>query len=262
MPSGTGSSSRGGARCGPGFALGREVVEGDPFEIVRSLLPPAPGLEILADSAGSRSTSLLTCPLGSRPSSLPFLGGAVGYFGYELAEFVEAVTSSGRNDLELPDLCLLFVDRLLAFDHLEGRAFAVGLGFAAGRRVEAARRAQLAACRSLLSAMEDAEGQPSAPRRPPRRRGPADLAALPGLSSPATRMLSRRRQLLATEPPASAGGHFRAGSYAKSVEIIREEIAAGNVYQANLTQRLDLALEGNGAHCDEAWSLYRVSCAS
>jgi len=102
-------------------------------------LRPAPEFEIRQE------------PAGSRPASLPFLGGAVGYLGYELAEFVEPVTSSGRNDLELPDLCLLFVDRLLAFDHLEGRAFALGLGFASGSAA-AAERAELALAELLAEA--------------------------------------------------------------------------------------------------------------
>jgi para-aminobenzoate synthetase component 1 len=70
--------------------------------------------------------------------------------------------------------------------------------------------------------------------------------------------LARRRRLLATELPASCSGHFSQGSYAEAVDDIREEIAAGNVYQANLTQRLDVALEGGGGHYEDAWSRYRT----
>jgi para-aminobenzoate synthetase component 1 len=221
----------------PGVALGREVVVGDPFEVLRSLLPHRPSLQ--------------QEPVDPCSSSLPFLGGAVGYLGYELAEFVEPVTSSARNDLGLPDLCLLFVDRLLAFDHLEQRTFAVGLGFATSAAA-AAKRAELAADAMLAGTQSEAR-----PRVPHARRDLTEPAALLA-REPGNEVLSQRRRLLATSPPDSARGDFSAESYAQAVETIREEIAAGNVYQATLTQRLELVPEGSDGSPSEAWSRYQL----
>jgi anthranilate synthase component 1 len=48
----------------------------------------------------------------------PFLGGAVGLFGYDLVRFAEPSVGPGNpDDLGLPDLALIISDVLLAFDH-------------------------------------------------------------------------------------------------------------------------------------------------
>lgn len=180
--------------------LGRTGCVADPLDLVRSLLPAPPA-----------------------PTSLPFpwvpfVGGAVGYFGYELASRIEEVSLTARDDLGLPDLVLLFVDRLVAIDHLEGRAWAIGLGFAEDR-AQASRNAR-SASRGLarLASGVPAEGH----------RGSCG-------SAPASRL---------APAPGDLEVFFREDSYAEVVEQTLEEIAAGNVYQANLTHRMDLAVPG------------------
>ena len=182
---------------GGGLRPGRIVAVGDPLESLRSLLPPRP-------SAGD-------------DVPFPFAGGAVGYLGYELAERIEPVSLHGRDDLGLPDLLLLWVDRLLAFDHARGRLCAVGLGFGANDRaaLDAADRAAAALGRRL-----------SAPTPAPRRAASRRSAAAP----------------LALDDESS---------YVKAVERAKEEIEAGNVYQACLTHRIERESR------DDPWSLYR-----
>jgi para-aminobenzoate synthetase component I len=46
-----------------------------------------------------------------------FTGGWVGFFGYELGEYLEPVPCSKTDDLRLPLIRLLFYDRLIAYDH-------------------------------------------------------------------------------------------------------------------------------------------------
>jgi para-aminobenzoate synthetase component 1 len=181
----------------PDLAPGRTDSLADPFELVRSLLPPAP-------------TS------GELP--VPFVGGAVGYFGYELASRIEAVSLSAQDDLGLPDLAFLFVDRLVAVDHLEQRAFAIGLGFARDDR-QAERNAR-SACRAMACL---ARGAPRCvdPNTAGSSAAPLRLSAPQGLEV-----------------------FFQEESYAKAVQETLHEIAAGNVYQANLTHRMDLAIPG------------------
>ena len=171
----------------PDLKPGRSVLRGRPFEVLRDLLPPPP-------SAGESS-------------QVPFMGGAVGYFGYELAEEIESVPLRSLDDLELPDLCWLFVDRLLAFDHLEGRTRSIGLGFAADAEL-AQERASLAAAQPLAAA---------APRSSPRR------------------------------PVASRDGSacFDEASYLKAIVRAKERIEAGDVYQVCLTRRSDLVFSGD-----------------
>jgi para-aminobenzoate synthetase component 1 len=48
---------------------------------------------------------------------LPFIGGAIGYFGYDLRRFVEKLPNRNSNDLKTPDLVLNFYDSIIIFDH-------------------------------------------------------------------------------------------------------------------------------------------------
>ena len=179
----------------PEVAPGRRLLRADPLELVRSLLPPPPE---------------------GAPEAIPFVGGAVGWLGYELSERFEPQGLARARDAGLPDAALLFVDRWLAWDHASGALRAFGLGIA--RDAGSARaRARDAACAVAASA------QAGAP--PPRRRAAA----------------AARRA-----PTASLD---RAG-FLRAVEAIRREIEAGNVYQACLTHRLELDYPG------DPWSLY------
>lgn len=47
----------------------------------------------------------------------PFWGGAAGLFGFDLVKFYERLPQHAVDDLYLPDLCLLFVNSVIAFDH-------------------------------------------------------------------------------------------------------------------------------------------------
>lgn len=58
---------------------------------------------------------------------VPFVGGMVGYFGYDLKDFLERLPDIAGDDLCLPDACFLFVDRVLAFDHLLGKKYFITL---------------------------------------------------------------------------------------------------------------------------------------
>jgi para-aminobenzoate synthetase component 1 len=46
-----------------------------------------------------------------------FTGGWVGFFGYELGEYIETVPQATVDDLQLPLIRLCFYDRLIAYDH-------------------------------------------------------------------------------------------------------------------------------------------------
>ncbi len=48
----------------------------------------------------------------------PFMGGAVGFFGYDLVRTVEPLGEPGPDPLGLPDMALMLSDALVAFDHL------------------------------------------------------------------------------------------------------------------------------------------------
>jgi aminodeoxychorismate synthase component I len=179
----------------PGLALGRRTAETPALDAIRKLLPGPP----------------------SSSPPVPFAGGAVGYFGYELAQQFDAHALHARDDLELPDALLLFVDALLAFDHEARKCFAVGLGF--GEDERAAR----AGAETALQQLETRLATAPAPAR--SSEGPPAPAAC---------------------PPVDLAAHV------KAVDAVKEEIAAGNVYQACLTYRAERDFAG------DPWQLYRT----
>ena len=108
---------------------------GDPFAALRTIVPRAERSELA--------------------EAIPFVGGAVGWLGYELAAHVERLVLQPRGDLALPDAAWLLVDRVLAFDHASGRLFATALG----------RRRRRRARRRSLRGTDHARRPPIAPRR-------------------------------------------------------------------------------------------------
>jgi anthranilate synthase component 1 len=49
----------------------------------------------------------------------PFIGGAVGYAGYDVVRYVEHLPNAPYDDRALPDLSFAFYDRMIVFDHVQ-----------------------------------------------------------------------------------------------------------------------------------------------
>jgi anthranilate synthase component I len=76
-----------------------EDIKGNPVDVLKSLLDSYRGAQL--------------------PSLPRFNGGAVGYFGYDLARFYENLPKVPADDLELPESYFMFVDEVIVFDHLK-----------------------------------------------------------------------------------------------------------------------------------------------
>ncbi len=159
----------------------------------------------------------------------PFpLGGAFGYWGYDLKNFTEPkLPRRAVNDLELPDCYVGFHDSLVVFDHHLGKVCVISTGLDAdGSRSEARAGERLKFWKSELAAM--------AARVRPRTTDAIGSAAF-SQTWPQSNM-SRAEFIAAVE---------RAQAY----------IRAGDIYQANLSHRLT-------AHCDlSGWELFQKLAA-
>jgi anthranilate synthase component 1 len=146
------------------------------------------------------------------PGLPPFTAGAVGYFAYDVVRGLEKLPQRARDDLRLPDCVFMFFDRLLAFDHLRHQIHIIA---AADVAREAPRQAYARALRDI-AALE---------RKLARglRRGAQPLAA--------------RRRSPAIRPHSSTSR----ARFLRSVQRAQQYIAAGDVFQVVLSQRLDFA---------------------
>jgi len=58
---------------------------------------------------------------------IPFLGGAVGYFSYDLCHFLEELPSTAIDDIDAPDMWVGFYDEIVAVDNLRNKGYKVNL---------------------------------------------------------------------------------------------------------------------------------------
>jgi para-aminobenzoate synthetase component 1 len=182
----------------------REVLRGNPFDTIGKLL---------------ESYRLDHCP-----APVPFVGGAVGYFSYDLCHFTERLPSTAVDDLGLPESYLAFYDTVLAFDHLEKRAFIVATGFPEmeeGRRLKRARM-RLEETKDWLHANSVTQGTSLSGSR---MSGDSEIE--PQHESQEITLKS----------------NFTPDQYMRAVNRVREYIAAGDVFQVNLSQRFETDLK-------------------
>ncbi len=62
------------------------------------------------------------------PAGLPFTGGAVGYFGYDLGRRLERIPSIAAADITMPDLAMGLYDWAVVVDHAARRTWLAGNG--------------------------------------------------------------------------------------------------------------------------------------
>ena len=153
-------------------------------------------------------------PTGSLPAAIPFTGGVVGYWAYDFGRRLERLPAIAADDLGLPDVVLGFYGVVGVYDHEHRRAWLVstGMPLEGGRRAGRA-QAELRRFAGLLGAA-----------RPVEEREPA------GTSAPRSAALALPRST------------FTPDAYRRGVERVQERIRAGDIFQANLSQRWTLAL--------------------
>ena len=147
--------------------------------------------------------------------ALPFAGGLAGHLGYDLARHVERLPSLAAADPALPWMRLHLCDHVLAHDHASGQWYSA-------------------------------------------------TTAWPWLDAGDRQAVWDRTLLCAATPSAAPASGFGAGEmvsrtgaprYLADVQRVLDLISAGDLFQANLSHRLEADFDG------DPWSLYRTLTA-
>jgi len=154
---------------------------------------------------------------------LPFPGGAIGLISYDFVQYLETLPRTTSDDLDIPDLHLFFTASVITVDQVD-------------RKVRV----------SFLPGFKEALLGPTA------SESPAQVALAE---------LCQRLQPPSPSPvPIQQGGNatqieheMPAEQYRNMVRRVKEYIAAGDIFQANLSQRLKARLNNV-----DPWALYRV----
>lgn len=167
-----------------------EEIQGNPFDVLSALLD---AYRIEPDN----------CPI-------PFTGGAVGYFGYDMCRLVENLPDIARDDYGLPDSYFAFYDVIVAFDHLLGKTWVISTGFPEVMNPERQQRAL-----HRLNDMEKIIGDRA-----------SSMQYIPNLP--------KKRVIL--------NSNFSRDGYMSAVEKARQYIIEGDIFEVNLSQRFEAEL--------------------
>jgi anthranilate synthase component 1 len=148
---------------------------------------------------------------GHKPARLegmpPFTSGAVGFFAYDAVRQIEHLPDLAKDELGVPDACLLFFDEVLAFDHVRKQIWLMVTP-------DVTLLAPDKAYGNAIKRLEKLERRLAGPLpRLPQAKGNGKLKV---------NYRTRRKDFLA------------------AVERTKEYIAAGDVFQAVLSQRFDM----------------------
>lgn len=152
----------------------------------------------------------------TRPAGLPpFIGGGIGYLSYELGRYIEKLPDSTIDDLNLPELMFCFYDKVISADHRSGGKWLI------------------------VTAPETGDLKPVKDK------------ALSLLSSFNTAPEESCRKISGGNIPVEFTSGFSRDKYMEAVEQVKEYILAGDIFQANLSQRFSAPLTL------PPWDLYR-----
>ncbi len=138
----------------------------------------------------------------------PFTAGAIGFFAYDSVRQIEQLPTIAEDDLQLPDACLAFFHEVVAFDHVKKELLLI---VNADVRAQAPRAAYTAASRRIATLERQLAKPLPAPRRRKRDTGKVTVKKC-----------------------------TRKADYLRAVERTREYIAAGDIFQAVISQRFEV----------------------
>lgn len=167
------------------------------------------------------------------PDLPPFQGGVAGILSYELGSCWEQINRTGQDEFHVPDVCVGVYDWVVSWDHEQNKAWVISHGLPAIEQhdgaVVAGEADTVEACQSrandrvreVIDRLNTAEEHEAAVRNylPPVSSGELCLQyPLPGWSG--------------------VTSDFDRDGYLAAVERVIEYIHAGDIFQANLSQRL------------------------
>jgi anthranilate synthase component 1 len=157
----------------------------------------------------------------SDPALPPFAGGAVGYIGYDVVRRFEILPEKNADDLEVPDMCFMLTDTIVAFDNVSHKLTIMhNIQARDGDNLDLLYDQAAGVIRQILADL----------KKPlPEGLGENGRGAAEG------RIVS----------------NFKKEEFLRAVERCKNYISEGDIIQAVLSQRLETEFEG------DAFSLYR-----
>jgi aminodeoxychorismate synthase component I len=146
----------------------------------------------------------------------PFIGGAIGILNYDFVHHFERLPRTTSDDLTLPEAHFIFIDTIIAFDHYSNKAWVITNPWVRNEDYEGVMLRIEEIIERLLHL------SPSFPHKWKKR-------------------------------PIEIKKEIKKNEYESMVRKAKEYIAAGDIFQANLSQRLSAEIGDL-----DPWRLYRI----
>lgn len=153
----------------------------------------------------------------------PFTGGAVGFFSYDFVHEIEKLPRRARVELDIPEAYFVFVDSVVAFDHILDKAWVI-VNPGAREQEMGFRKPEPDQWGRLYDEAEDRLIALSSKLKEQGAQGDVPFSENPGTG----------RFSLAPD--------MTKDQFESMVMQCKEYIAAGDIYQANLSQRLSASI--------------------
>lgn len=174
----------------------------DPFIKGSSRSNPIEQLQSIIDSFSSKNIDYLP----------HFWGGAIGYFGYDIARLFEKIPPIAPDDLNIPDLYIGFANEVIVFDHLEN------------------------VIKIIVCIKRDEDYKDGMER----------------LERLVSEIRSQKSEVRSQKIKArDLKSNMTKGRFMDMVKRAKEYIKAGDIFQANLSQRFEAEFEG------DSWEFYK-----
>ena len=141
---------------------------------------------------------------------IPFVGGGVGYFSYELAHLMEKLPNTVKKDVDIPEMVMGFYDRIVIIDHRDDKKYIGVIGFKENieeiiKKIENSIKVH----ENKLKVEETGEKE---------------------------KKIIKNRDIRS---------NMTEDYYLASIKKLKDYIYSGDVYQVNFTQRFECDFEGN-----------------
>ncbi|MBN6188606.1 anthranilate synthase component I [Aneurinibacillus sp. BA2021] len=151
--------------------------------------------------------------LGGHP---PFTGGAVGMLGYDTVRFVEELPKAANDELQLDTMHLLFVDEVIAYDHMKQEvSVIVSIQADDAMTDEAFALAYEAACERIRTRVRE-------------------------IAESEARAFARIDNIPQEGAPLAVTSNVTREAYTNMVERAKAYIASGDIFQVVLSQRFSV----------------------
>lgn len=174
---------------------------------------PITGLDQSTSPLEALQATLAALHTPSDPELPPFTSGLVGYLGYDMVRHMERLPGAGSDDLGVPDMVMMLASDLAVFDHARSELWLIANAINHDDQPEGAE-----------AAWRDAVGR---------------------VQAMATRLAAPMAPLLAQQGdphPAQVRRQVSSAQYRSMVEVAKEQILAGEVFQVVPSQRFDVDL--------------------